>query len=158
MKKLVIIGGYGNGTVVASTIEDINLERKQWDIIGFLNDNETSAINGYPILGKIDKSVTDLLQKDSDVYFFYSLISTKLNYKFLNKLINLQIPTNRFATIIHPTAVVSQSAKIGKSVCIQPFVNVGPNVQIGNFIHIFAQAMIGHNAELKDFAYVANNA
>ena len=42
MKKLIIIGGYGNGTVAASTVEDINLSKgkKEWEIIGFLNDFE----------------------------------------------------------------------------------------------------------------------
>lgn len=158
MKKLVIIGGYGNGTVVASTVEDINAQNKEWEIIGFLNDFEQEPINGYPILGKIDKSVVDELLKDEEVYFFYTLISVRMNHKFIHKLLDLEIPTARFATIIHPTAVVSKFAEIGHGVCIQPFVSVGPNTKLGNHIHIFAQSLIGHGATLKDYSYVANNA
>ncbi len=158
MKKLIIIGGYGNGTVVASTVEDINSVKKEWEILGFLNDNETEPINGYPILGKINKEVIEKYLLDDDVHFFYTLISVKLNYKFLYKLNDLEIPIERFATIIHPTAVVSKTAKIGYGVCIQPFVSVGPNTNIGNFIHIFAQSLIGHGATLDDYSYVANNA
>lgn len=160
LKRIIIIGGYGNGTVVASTIEDINSasDKNKYEIIGFLNDRETEPINGYPILGKVDsESVSEYLAQ-SDVYFFYTLISTKLNYKYLHKLHDLNIPTERFETIIHPTAVVSKHAKIGNGVCIQPFVSVGPNVEIGNHIHIFAQSLIGHNSILKDYCYVANNA
>lgn len=158
MKKLIIIGGYGNGTVVQSTVEDINEVSKEWEILGFLNDRETAPINGYKVLGKITKEVVDKYLKDDDVYFFYSLISVKLNFNFLHKLTDLQIPLHRFATIIHPTAVVSKSAKIGHGVCIQPFVSVGPNTTIGNFIHIFAQSLIGHGSKLDDYSYVANNA
>jgi acetyltransferase EpsM len=158
MKKIIIIGGYGNGTVVASTIVDINKVSKEWEILGFLNDNEKEPINGFPVLGKIDKETISQFLKDDDIFFFYSLISTKLNYKFLHKLLDLEIPTERFATVIHPTAVISDFAEIGHGVCIQPFVSVGPNVKIGNHVQIYAQSLIGHNSTLKDYTYVANNA
>lgn len=158
MKKLVIIGGVGNGTVVASTVEDINNVKEEWEIIGFLNDFATDPINGYPVLGKIDfDTAQDLLSCD-DVYFMWTLFSTKLNFKFLPRLTALQIPTEMFATVVHPTAIVSKSAKIGYGVNVQPCVNIGPNVTVGNHVHIFAQAMIGHNAVLDDYSYVANNA
>jgi acetyltransferase EpsM len=158
MKKLIIIGGYGNGTVVQSTVEDINDVKQEWEILGFLNDNEKGKINGYSVLGPIDKETANKYLKYQDVYFFYSLISVKLNHKFLYKLIDLEIPTERFATIIHPTAVVAKTAKIGYGVCIQPFVSVGPNTNMGNFIQIFAQSLIGHGSTLDNYSYVANNA
>ena len=158
MKKLIIIGGYGNGTVVQSTVEDINDVKPEWELLGFLNDNEKEPINGYPVLGSIDKATVNKYLKDDDVYFFYSLISVKLNHKFLFKLLELEIPKNKFATLIHPTAVVSKHAKIGYGVCIQPLVSVGPNTTIGNFIQIFAQSLVGHGAKLDDYSYVANNA
>ncbi|WGK64724.1 PglD-related sugar-binding protein [Croceiramulus getboli] len=158
MKKLIIIGGFGNGTVVQSAIEDINEVAPEWELLGFLNDRETGDINGYPVLGKIEKAAIEDYIANDNVYFFYSLISVKLNFNFLHKLSDLEIPVARFATIIHPTAVVSKYASIGYGVCIQPFVSVGPNVTIGNFVHIFAQSLIGHGSRLDDYSYVANNA
>jgi len=158
LKKLIIIGGYGNGTVVQSTVEDINVLKKEWELMGFLNDRETESINGLPVLGKIDKETVDKYLKDPDVYFFYTLISVKMNFKFLHKLTDLKIPKKRFATIIHPTAVVSKFAEIGNGTCIQPFVSVGPNTKIGDHVQIFAQSLIGHGAILDDYSYVANNA
>ena len=158
MKKLIIIGGYGNGTVVQSTVEDINDVNPEWEILGFLNDRETEPINGYPVIGKIDKVTVDRYIDDPDVYFFYSLISVKLNFNFLHKLLDMEIPKERFATIIHPTAVISKFAHIGYGTCIQPFVSVGPNTKIGNHVQIYAQSLIGHGSKLDDYAYVANNA
>ena len=157
MKKIIIIGGMGNGTVVLSTIEDINAIAKEWEVLGFLNDFETVAINGYPVIGKIDYNTVQKFLKDDNIYFIYTLISTKLNYKFLHKLLDLKIPVERFATIIHPTAVVSKFAQIGFGVSIQPFVSIGPNVVINNHIQIYAQCLIGHNSTLDDYSYVANN-
>lgn len=158
MKKLIIIGGYGNGTVVQSTVEDINKIKKEWELLGFLNDREKGMINGLPVLGEVSRETVEKYLKDEDVYFYYSLISVKLNHKFLFKLEDLNIPLERFATLIHPTAVVSKFAKIGRGVSIHPFVSVGPNVEMGNFIHVFAQSLVGHGAKLEDFSYVANNA
>lgn len=157
MKKLVIIGGIGNGTVALSTVEDINSLKREWKIIGFLNDFDKGPINGYPVLGKIERDVAKKLMGDNDTYFLYTLISAKLNYKFLHKLTDLEIPVERFATIIHPTAVISKFSKIGYGICIQPFVSIGPNVKIGNHIQIYAQSLIGHNATLDDYSYIANN-
>lgn len=158
MKKIIIIGGMGNGTVVLSTITDINRESPTWEIVGFLNDFETEPINGYPIVGKIDFEIAQEFLKDDNVFFIYTLISTKLNHKHLNKLLNLQIPDERFAIIIHPTAVVSEYAKIGYGVSIQPFVNIGPNVTIENHVQIYSQSLIGHNSTLENYTYIANNA
>lgn len=158
MKKLIIIGGYGNGTVVQSTVEDINSRAEEWELLGFLNDRETEPINGYPVLGKVSRETVEPFLADEDVYFFYSLISVKLNFKFLHKLSDLKIPRERFATIIHPTAVISRFSKIGFGTCIQPFVSVGPNTVIGDHVHIFAQALVGHGARLDNYSYVANNA
>ncbi len=158
MKKLIIIGGYGNGTVAASTVEDINERSKEWEIIGFLNDFEKGNINEYPVLGKVDNQTVQKFLQDGDVYFIYTLISVKMNYKFLPKLLDLKIPPERFATIIHPTAVISKFAKIGYGVTMQPFVSIGPNVEIGDHVQIFAQVLVGHNAKLDNYSYVANNA
>jgi len=158
MKKLIIIGGYGNGTVVQSTVEDINSGKKEWDLIGFLNDFETEPINGSPVLGKIDHSTVQQFINDPDVFFFYSLVSLKYNYKYLSKLLDLNIPKEKFATLIHPTAVISKFSTIGYGTCIQPFVAIGPNVTIGNHVQIFAQVLVGHGAKLENYCYVANNA
>lgn len=156
--KIIIIGGYGNGTVIAQIIEDINkTDKNKWEILGFLNDFEKEPINGYPILGKIEHEVVKKYLTMNDVYFFYALISVKLNYKYLSKLHNLKIPLDRFATIIHPTAVVANSAKIGNGVSVQAFSIVGPNATVGNFIQIFGHATIGHNCTIEDYAYVTSN-
>ena len=155
--KVIIFGGYGNGTVIAQIIEDINKEKQQWELLGFMDDFESGPINGYPILGKVDhESVKKYLEKE-DVYFFYSLISARLNFKHISKLHNLLIPLERFATLIHPKAVVSKDATIGHGVSIQAFSIVGPNARMGNFIQVYGHATIGHNCIVEDYAYVTSN-
>lgn len=157
MDKLIIIGGYGNGTVAASTVEDINKRERKWEIIGFLNDFE-KKINDYPVIGPIHHETVQKWLNERNTYFLYTLISAKYRETHIDKLLELKIPEERFATIIHPTAVISKFSSIGQGVSIQPFVSVGPNVKIANHVQIFAQSLIGHNAKLDNYTYVANNA
>lgn len=158
MKKLVIIGGMGNGSVALSTVEDINSKKPEWKVLGFLNDRDIDNVNGYPVLGKVTAEKAKELLLDPEVYFLYTLISAKLNFKFLSKLTDLKIPRERFATIVHPTAVVSKFAELGYGVQIHPFVAVGPNVKVGDHVQIYGQAMIGHNATMGNYSYAASNA
>ena len=54
-KKVIIIGGEGNGGVIAACIED-NRRRfgdPEWEVAGFVNDYETQVC-GYPVLGRTD--------------------------------------------------------------------------------------------------------
>lgn len=157
LKKLIIIGGYGNGAVAAQIVEDINKLKPEWEIIGFLNDKEVDDINGYPILGKVDYETVQKYLIGEPIYFFYTLISIKLNFNFLSKLHDLKIPLDRFAQLIHPKAVVSKDAIIGKNVCVQAFSIIGPNANIGNFVQVFGHATVGHNSIIEDYAYVTSN-
>ena len=50
-KKVIIIGGEGNGGVIASCIED-NRNRYndlEWEVAGFINDFETE-VDGFPVI------------------------------------------------------------------------------------------------------------
>ena len=153
-KKIIIIGGRGNGTVIASTIEDCKEAGQEVEVLGFLNDNE-KEINQYSVLGPITK---ESWQKFDDCYFIYAMSNIKQAYERHQLLKKLEIPENRFATIIHPTAVVSTNANLGYGVVLMPMVLVSPNVVIGNHSQMYAQSFIGHDSELREMVFVANNA
>ena len=157
MRKIIIIGGRGNGTVLASTIEDLNRTKKTWKILGFLNDVEKKLINNYPVLGKISNNSIENYLKYKDVYFYWTLIAVNLREKSISRLKKLKIPINKFATIIHPNANVSKTAKLGFGVSIHPFVNIGPNVVLGNHIQIFSNSLVGHDTKIEDYSYIASN-
>jgi len=155
MKKIIIIGGRGNGTVIASTIKDCRKAGQRIECAGFLNDNE-KEINGYPVLGGIQNR--DWQKLPNGYYFIFAMSNIKQAFDRYTMLHELKIPNNRFATVIHPTAVVSDQAKIGYGVVIMPFVLVSPNAIVGNHSQMYAQSFIGHDSELKEMVFVANNA
>jgi acetyltransferase EpsM len=153
--KIVIIGGRGNGTVIASTIEDCSENGSKIECVGFLNDNE-SEIDGYPVLGGIRNM--DWKKLPGDHYFIYAMSNIKQAPERYDLLLLLGIPEERFATVIHPSAVVSKKAKIGRGVVLMPFTLVSPNVIIGNHSQMYAQSFVGHDTVIDVMVFIANNA
>jgi len=156
MKQIIIIGGMGDGLVVASFIEDvITAKKEKISLLGFLNDSGEDKINGYPVLGALKDASS--FSKEKDLFFVSALLKVKYSYG-RSKLINsLNIPLSKFITIIHPTATVAKAAKIGSGTVIGPHVTIMPNVKIGNHCSIRASANIGHDCILEDFCYMGPN-
>lgn len=155
MTNIVIIGGRGNGTVIASTIEDCKSAGEEINCVGFLNDNE-SEINNYPVLGGIQNG--DWKKLPSNFKFIYAMTNVKMAHERYDMLLNLKIPTERYATVVHPSAVVSKQAYLGYGVVLMPFTVVSPNARIGNHSQMYAQSFLGHDSELEEMVFVANNA
>lgn len=155
-KKIIILGGGGNATVIASAVEDIIDARGGYEITGYLDDMKEKGvnINGYPILGIISEAETFL--KDKDVCFVYSLLTAKKVDERAKKLEALNLPIERFVTLVHPKATVSRHSKVGYGVVIMPGVVVSPNVSIGNFVLVYANSLIGHDTNIEDYSFIAN--
>lgn len=145
-KEVIIIGGEGNGGVVAACIED-NRKRfndKEWRVKGFLNDFEIGKkINGYPVLGGTHEIAKYL--KDENTYFMYAIHMIGRNYKSEEVFNTMNIPANRFATIIHKSAFVSDNAHIEPGVLVMANCYVGPKANIGLCTLIMSNSMIGHD-------------
>lgn len=144
-KKVIIIGGEGNGGVVASLIED-NRKRfndNEFEVSGFLNDFEKGKkINDYPVLGGTDDIDTFL---NEDYYFIYAIHMIGRNIlteKVFNKM---NIPLERFATIVHKSAFVADNAVLEPGVVIMSNTYIGPKAKIGACTLVLANALIGHN-------------
>ena len=144
-KKVIIIGGEGNGGVIASCIED-NRSRfndSEWVVTGFLNDFEKGkTILGYPVLGGTD-DIEKFLKEDC--YFMYAIHMIGRNVKTEEVFLKMNIPLERFATIIHKTAFVAKSAVMEPGVFVMSNCYVGPGVKMGHCSLMMANSLLGHN-------------
>lgn len=60
----------------------------------------------------------------------------------------------RFASLVHPSAVVAANVVIGEGSIICPLVNVSPNVTLGRLTYLNFCIGIGHDAVLDDYVQV----
>jgi acetyltransferase EpsM len=155
-KKIIILGGHRDGELVAWALHDI----EGVEGFGWLNDyqKEGVLIAELPVLGKIDKDTIEHFLNDPDVLFITALQKVKHAEERLRKVRNLDIPPDRYYTLIHPSAYVAPNVKIGYDTFVGFHVCIMANTVIGNHGSFRSSAHIGHDWVIKDGCFVGPNA
>ena len=154
-KKLILFPLGGNAREAFDLIRSDQLLKKQWDIIGFLDD-------GHAHLGKEYGDVKVLGGKEILKKYPQAMVlavpGNPHNYMNRDELISsFNISKSRFATVIHSSVVVSSNAKIGFNTLVMPHVVIGSDVSIGNHCVILANTTISHDTVIEDFCCVGAN-
>ena len=157
MKKLVIFGGRGIGMIAASVANDIG----DYNFLGFLNDvvpvGETIGVySKHKVIG----TSNDFLKfmKDDNVLIFIGYIGMKSEKEVFEKINSFQIPSDRYATLIHPTAVIPKGyCKIGNGVLMAPLVQISPDTTIEDNCILLPNSFLGHDSTMKRFSHITAN-
>lgn len=155
-KKLIIIGGEGNGGVIASCIDDHrkNYNDFEWEVVGFLNDSKKfKTIYDLPVLGGTDM-IDKYLQKE-DYYFMFAIHMVGRNKQSEAIFNKLNIPPQRLATIVHKTAFVAPNVKLDAGVFVMSNAYIGHSTHIGKCTLIMANAIVGHNVTIGDLCHIS---
>lgn len=153
-QPLVLIGGSGFGAKVAELARLTN----RYHIQGFLDDK--TVANPDVALGKQLGSLSDiesLFAGDPKVAFFIALGDNHSRRKVAEDALNT-VPSDRFPTITHPTALVLPSATIGFGCLLSYGSIVETSVSIGNFVIINTRVSISHHARVDSFSSLAPSA
>ena len=167
MKKIYIVGAGGFGRELLWWIKDINQVAPTWEIAGFLDDDPT-ALDGYECDYKVVGSIKDWEPKE-DEEFALALGSPALKRKISSLL---KAKGAHFASIIHPTAMLSEfahhgegfitllSSPIGHDTIIGDYTvisgncNIVRNVVIGKDVFLAAGVCIAQDVHIGDGAYL----
>lgn len=101
--------------------------------------DEIQEILGYPVSLHVSIESVEEFNEKKSIIGIGSAQQIKKVYE------SIQSAGGEFITVIHPSAVVSNKASVGKGVIIAPFVYVGPGSQIGNNTIINIRSTIGHD-------------
>jgi len=145
MKRLIIVGAGGFGREVLRFAQDFQLQRKEWEIAGFLDDNPR-ALEGYqyglPILG----SITDYLPHPGDC-FVMGIESPQDKLAIAEKLRQRRA---EFVSLIHPTVEIGNYVSVGVGCVLCPHAAISADVKLGDYVTLNAHATIGHDSILGD--------
>lgn len=150
-KRLIIIGAGGFGREVAWLVERINKNSPTWNLCGFLDDNESthgSIENGYRILGGCDY----LLKEQGEIWCVCAVGSAIIRKKIVKKV--SKYPNVKFATLIDPDVIYSESVKIGEGSIICAGTILTVNISIGKHVILNLDCTVGHDAVLEDYVTV----
>lgn len=143
-KKLVIIGASGHGKVVV----DIAV-KSGYEIVGFLDDNDSvKEICGFPVLG----ATKNMFEYKDSCEFVIAIGNNEIREKIATSY------DVKWATLIHPTAVVGINVQIGEGTVIMANAVINPCANIGRHCIINTGAIVEHDNELADYVHISPNA
>jgi len=154
MKDLVIFGagGFANGDLTW-LIEDINSEKKQWNILGYIDDdvnNHGKIINTYEVLGGLE-----WLSKRNSIHCVIGIGNGKIRKMVAEKIKHYIID---FPSLIHPSVIKSKHIVIGQGCMICAGSLISGGVSIGDQVIINLDCTIGHDVTLENYTTIAPGA
>ena len=157
MNNLYILGGNGNGLVMAAAIDS---HTNVWNI-QFLNDYEEigTGIGKYKelsVAGKPDDAKRLLEEPGAKImYAFGTLKNPKEKMERIEKL---GIKRDKWLRYIDETAVVPLDyCKIEEGCFIGPLAQISPNVYLHRNSCLMGNSYVGHDSEIGEFSMLATN-
>lgn len=154
MEKIIIIGAGGHASEIVEYIENINLSKYastvKYDIVGVIDDdfqNFSKYQYTYKYLGTITNH-----EYQKNISYVIGIANLKYRKSIVENFLNNGC---KFINIIHPTAMISKTAKIGLGNVISHNVSIGPMANIGNFNVINSRVTIGHDSSIQDFNFLS---
>jgi sugar O-acyltransferase (sialic acid O-acetyltransferase NeuD family) len=155
MEELIIIGAGATGRELVSVISDINAQKPTWKLVGFLDDDPAKqgrSLNGVPVLGP----VAGARQYQARMVV---AIAVSRDQQRRQKIVGqLALDREQFATIIHPSANISQFAQVGAGTVVLHNVVVTHDTVIGENVIIQYNVSIAHDVVIGDFVTIAPGA
>jgi sugar O-acyltransferase (sialic acid O-acetyltransferase NeuD family) len=149
-RPLVLVGSGGFGRETAELVRALNAVAPTWDVLGFLDDDRDrhgESVAGVPILGGLDEL------PDASVVV---CTGHPGDYESKRRIVSrLGLPAQRYATLVHPSAVVPDSCRLGEGTVIQAGVVLTTEVRIGAHVGVMPNAVLTHDDRLDDFVTVA---
>ncbi|MBC1800430.1 acetyltransferase [Listeria booriae] len=147
MKTVIIVGAGGHSKVAQECIQ----QQGEYKIVGIL-DNKFTA---YEKIGEqFYAPFTDFEQfKNEADYWFIAIGDNKVRAKVAEQLGDVA-----YATIVHPTAIVSQTATIEPGSIIMPVTVIQPDAIVGRHTIINTGAIIEHDVIISESAHISPRA
>jgi UDP-N-acetylbacillosamine N-acetyltransferase len=146
-QKLVIYGGGGHGRVVADAAAAAGFE-----VLGFLDDalSVGHQVSIWRVLGD-----SRWLGGKQDVGIAHGIGDNAARERATHSLASMGLV---FVTVIHPSAVISPTARAAAGAVVLATAVLNADAQVGSGAIINTAAVVEHDAVVGDFAHVAPNA
>jgi sugar O-acyltransferase (sialic acid O-acetyltransferase NeuD family) len=153
LPELVLVGAGGFARETAEAVRAVNREQPTWDLLGFVDDNPELTgvkVDGLPVIGGIDE--------------VHRLPAAKVvvctghpgNYFSRKRLVRrLDLDPGRYATVIHPGAVLAETAWIGHGSVLLAGVVATASVTIGDHVAVMPGTVLTHDDVVSDYATIA---
>lgn len=149
-KTLVIVGAGGFGREVLQYAIDAYTAGWPYRVIGFLDD-------GPQVLRGFEVSVPILGPTQDPAPFTESAFIVALGDPSARKIMADRIENHggEIVTLLHPSAYVAPSARVGLGTVVCPFAFIGVNARVGRNVAVNIYGSVGHDAVVDDHCVIS---
>lgn len=152
MRRIAIIGIGGHGREQLDLIAAINLVGRRYTVEGFVVDCEY-AVAGDQMRGLPVHSGLDWIEaRRENVVAVCAIGDSARRARVVGRLQQAGV---RFETLIHPAAIVSESATISEGAIVCAGSILTTDVRVGAHVHIGVGSIVSHDCVLGEFASLA---
>ncbi|MBY8880043.1 NeuD/PglB/VioB family sugar acetyltransferase [Streptomyces sp. PLK6-54] len=150
----MIAGAGGFARETAQAVADVNAAGgHRWRLLGHLDDDPAlhgSTVDGVPVLGGCD-----LVHELRDAQVLLCVGSPRNHAGRARLARRLDLPSERWATLVHPSASVSGSSVVGPGSVLLAQVVLTAAVRLGAHVAVMPHTVLTHDDEVADFATLA---
>ena len=153
---LIIAGAGGFARETVSLVGAINSVAPRWELVGIVDDDpglEGSLVAGLPVLGPLD-----ILNERTDVRVAVCIgnpSSPRVRERVVERL---RLDPQRCATLVHPAAVVPDSARIGAGSVVHATSVMTADVVVGEHVAVMPGVVLTHDVVIEDFCTFGSGA
>lgn len=151
MKEIIIVGAGDLGKEVVWLIEDINRKKRTYLILGFLDDDREKTgkeFYGYKVLGTTEK-----LEEAGNGSRVSAVLAIQEGH-IRKKIVEEHRDFRCWETLVHPTAVIAQTARLGQGSIVFPHVTVSVDTGLGKFGLYYLNATVSNDCMFGDYVSV----
>lgn len=135
-KSIYIYGASGHGLVVADVAKSCGYEN-----VIFIDDDKNKGYKTF-----------DDIKENRDYHIAFGIGNNQIREKLYKK-----VRKNGFAipTLIHPSSIISSSARIEEGTVIMPNVVVNAKAYIGKCVILNSSCVVEHESIIGDFVHIS---
>jgi sugar O-acyltransferase (sialic acid O-acetyltransferase NeuD family) len=150
LTPLLLVGAGGFARETLELVRAVNRVAPRWELLGFLDDDASrhgSEIHGVPVLGP-----SEAVHEHADALVVACVASPSDPLRRLGLVQRLSLPAERYAVLVHPTAVVPESATLGPGSVLHATTVLTADVEIGAHVAVMPAVVFTHDDVVGDGA------
>ena len=151
---VIVLGAGGNCRDIVDAMLDANRAAPAplFEPLGYLDDDPDklgALVGGVPVLGPLASWA-----EYPNAAFVNGLNGVELTNRKAQILGDLGIPSDRWTSVVHPSAVVSTMAQLGTDVVLLANVTVNSDARLGDHVMVLPNSVISHDVVIDDYCYL----
>jgi sugar O-acyltransferase (sialic acid O-acetyltransferase NeuD family) len=147
-RPLLLVGAGGFARETLELIDAVNRTTPAWDVVGLLDDNPAlrgTQVHGVSVLGPVE-----VAHERADAQVVACVASPADPLRRCRLVDRLGLPAERYATLVHPAAIVPRSAEIGPGCVVHATSVLTADVRLGAHVAMMPAVVLTHDVVVGD--------